>query len=920
MALVGLFLASWLGAAYASAAVTKVASGEGHTVFIKSDGTLWGFGNNLSGQLGVGRGTQQPAQVTGGTNVVAAAAGGYFTMFLKSDGTLWGAGINRAGQLGNGEWNDNTFLPTQVNGGTNVTDVSTGYAHTVFVRSDGTLWATGDNSGGQLGDGTNTNRSIPVQVSGGTNVTAIAAGDIQTFFIKSDGTLWAMGDNSYGQLGDGTITSRNTPVQVVGGTNVVRVAAGSSHTAFLKTDGTLWVTGRNSYGQLGDGTWTDRSTPVQVGTGVAAIAAGGRFTLFLKTDGTLWSMGDNTNGQLGDGTTNPRKSPVQVSGGADVAVIAAGSTHALFIKTNGSFWGMGSNSLSQLGDSIEFGALTPALINDSIVFMPISSPSLAAGSTLNFTVSATDADNNTLTYSAANLPSGATFTPATRSFNWVSLPTQVGTYNVTFSVTDGAVTISRRVSITMTDGTPPTIPTGLSGIGTSPTRISLTWTPSTDNVGVIFYRVYRNGTQIGTTSSTSFSDSGLQTGTTYNYTVDAMDNSNNASAKSASVSVAPSLTGPQTRYVTNASTLSAALAESVANPSATFTINLAAGTYSVGGSPLPNLSVAGTTVQGPLSEPYAIIDGDGLAGGVVFSVTASNVTISGVIFRNVASHAITIQPHADSGRILGCSFYGTGATAAILGRGCTNWIVAVNELYNIAGTVATAEPAIYFYEGCASLSVANNLIQDCDRGIGFGAGATENNGSVWIFNNMIADTRTVSHGGPGISVASITSSGSSIDNNTVYQVGSYANAIEYNNNSATITLRNNLTNKAITGSNSPSVVTATNNTAAVAAWFRDPNDGDLRLASAVPGVVNAGTTISGLTIDIEGDARPSGLAFDIGADEYIQPVSPNPPPSPNPPAPASSGDGGGGGGAPSVAYWLALIALGLARGLRQARR
>jgi len=915
MALAGMLLLNCVNTAHASATVAKIAEGGYDTFFIKSDGTLWSMGWHNYGEIGDGTGSTHPAsvQVSGGTNVAAIAASSTHAVFVKTDGTLWAVGEN-SGDLGDGTW-DNRSIPVPVIGGTNVAAVAAGADHTIFLKTDGTLWAMGANSHGQLGDGTTTSRNTPVPVSGGTNVASIAAGGFHTVFAKTDGTLWAVGQNTDGQLGDGTTTDRLIPVPVSKGSDVTAVVGGAFHTVFLKTDGTLWTMGANSYGQLGDGTTISRSTPAQVSgiAHVAAVAAGGSHTVFLKADNTLWAMGENFFGELGDGTTTDRHTPVQVIGGTNVTAIAAGGATTVFLKNNGRIWGTGSNSAGELSGINPDSVTTPALINLSISLTPIGSKTVGLGTTLSFTISATDSNNDTLTYSATNLPSGATFTPTTQTFSWSPL-TLVRPYPaVTFNVTDGFVTVSETIMVFVTDITPPSIPTHLSGSAASSTAVLLTWTPSTDNVGVNLYRVYRNGVSIGDTLSPSYSDTFLKPGTTYSYTVTAEDLAGNVSAQSAAVSVKLEFTGAQTRNVTDANTLTTALAEAVANPSATFTINLAAGTYTVGSTPLPDLSISGTTIQGPLSEPYAIIDGTGLSGGVVFNVTASNVTLSGLTFKNVATHAITIQPHADSGSILGCSFYGTGATAAILGRGCANWMVLLNDIYDIAGTTAMAEPAIYFHEGVTNLAVSNNLLQDCDRGIGFGSGATENNGSGWIFNNMISDTRTTGNFGPGISVASIASSGVSIDNNTVYQAGGYANAIEYNNNTATITLRNNLTNKAIKGSNSPSVIAATNNANAVAAWFKDPSDCDLRLTSAISGVVNAGTTINGLTIDIEGDPRPTGSAFDIGADEYTGPASPVDPSSGGTGSTGSSSGSNKGGGAPTGWFFGALAAVAMAR-------
>ena len=142
----------------------------------------------------------------------------------------------------------------------------------------------GYNSYGQLGDGTTTQRTTPVQVA--TGVSQVAAAGGHSLFVKTDGTLWAMGYNAWGQLGDGTTTQRTTPVQVATGLSLV--AAGGninygSHSLFVKSGGTLWAMGHNAQGQLGDGTTTNRSTPVQVGEHATAIAAGTSHSIAIIT-------------------------------------------------------------------------------------------------------------------------------------------------------------------------------------------------------------------------------------------------------------------------------------------------------------------------------------------------------------------------------------------------------------------------------------------------------------------------------------------------------------------------------------------------------------------------------------------------------------------------------------------------------------
>jgi hypothetical protein len=233
------------------------------------------------------------------------------TVYLKSDGTVWAWGDNGSGQLGNGTTTDSA-VPLQVAGLTGVTVVSAGRNHTVALKGDGT-W--GNNDSGQLGDGTTSGRTAPVQAGGLTDVIAVAAGSGDTVALRSDGTVWTWGNNSSGQLGDGTTTNRSTPVQVSSLTGATGIAVGYDHTVALKSDGTVWAWGNNSNGQLGNGTTTNSSSPVQSSglSLVAGIAAGTKDTFALKTDGTVRAWGINGSGQLGIGTTTDSAAPVQIS-------------------------------------------------------------------------------------------------------------------------------------------------------------------------------------------------------------------------------------------------------------------------------------------------------------------------------------------------------------------------------------------------------------------------------------------------------------------------------------------------------------------------------------------------------------------------------------------------------------------------------
>jgi alpha-tubulin suppressor-like RCC1 family protein len=336
-----------------SASVVEVATGQVVTCARKSDGTLWCWGWGCQGQLAQGTQPKQdsavPLQTVLGSDVVQVALGDEHNCARNSDGTLWCWGRNDNGQLGIGSTIPTgnclgASTPAQVAAlGGDVVDVSAGGNHTCARKSDGTLWCWGENDHGELGDGTTNGetcpsgsscRTSPVQVAAlGANVVEVATGYNHTCARKSDGTLWCWGSNANGQLGDGTITGQScaggypckpSPVQVSAlGTDVVEVAAGGSyylqhlgHTCARRSDGTLWCWGSNVLGQLGDGTTGGQScsggyacspSPTQVaalGSTVVKVTAGVLNTCARKNDGTLWCWGHNGYGQIGDGTSS----------------------------------------------------------------------------------------------------------------------------------------------------------------------------------------------------------------------------------------------------------------------------------------------------------------------------------------------------------------------------------------------------------------------------------------------------------------------------------------------------------------------------------------------------------------------------------------------------------------------------------------
>jgi alpha-tubulin suppressor-like RCC1 family protein len=362
----------------ATPVVTQIAAGENTSLYVMSDGSLWGMGDNYYGELGLGQtntGTSIPTEIVVG-GVTTVCAGYVHTLFRESDGSLWGMGYNQDGELGDGTYTTQ-FSPEKLVS-SQVTVIAAGYEFSLygtfhFPAGPSSLLGMGYDSFGQLGKGFFTTNRPQVIVSSpigeGAAATAVAAGEAESLFIQPGGSLWDMGDNLFGELGDGTTSNKFAPEEIVA-SNVVAVAASEgADSLFIKSDGSLWGMGYNGDGQLGIGNTDPTNTVPEeiVASNVVAVAAGDGHTLFIKSDGSLWGMGVNGKGQLGIGDTNPTNTiPVQILPG-NVSAIAAGGTRSLFIKSDGSLWGMGDNTYGLLGDARYTG----------IVYVPIEIVPLA---------------------------------------------------------------------------------------------------------------------------------------------------------------------------------------------------------------------------------------------------------------------------------------------------------------------------------------------------------------------------------------------------------------------------------------------------------------------------------------------------------------------------------------------------------------
>lgn len=336
------------------AAGSNPVAGSSHMAAIKTDGTLWTWGSNLKGQLGQLTATtasrSSPTTVDATTSWREVACGQEFVIAVKTDGTLWSWGANSAGVLGlNVATNVSRSSPVTVSTATTWRRVAAGggflgatsKALAAAIKADGSLWTWGSGTYGALGTNAVADRSVPTLVSDPLgeiyNWTKVAVGQSHMVAIRTDGSAWAWGSGTSGQLGNLTTVGRSSPISIAGGSTIAwkEVAAGSNYSAGVKVDGSLWTWGQNASVQLGTGeaTTASRSSPITVfggGTTWKTVACGYSHTAAVKTDGTLWTWGANAAGQLGDGTLVNKSTPILVTtmSGGWKSVAASGDTTA----------------------------------------------------------------------------------------------------------------------------------------------------------------------------------------------------------------------------------------------------------------------------------------------------------------------------------------------------------------------------------------------------------------------------------------------------------------------------------------------------------------------------------------------------------------------------------------------------------------
>ncbi len=441
--LIAVIIAVLAGGGGLAAVETQVASGEDFSLLLDADGAVWAWGANGRGQLGNGTTTAAPpsapvAVTLGGSpfrQAIAIAAGGdsngnSFALALRADGTVWAWGDNSFGECGDGTSGVNRTNPVQVKiaGGTplgNIIAISAGTEHALAVRADGTVWAWGQNSSGQFGNGTVISQSFAVQMPGISSAISVAAGHDQSLILLANGTVFACGGNARGQLGDLSTTQRTTPVQVIISRttsvfpfrvtttylrNVTAISAGLEAGMALTAAGEVYTWGDDTWGQLGLGSTTAtpslQATQVTTLDKIRSISCGLWGSKWaLDVGGNLYGWGYAIDGRLGFADVTNRNVPQRISQppGQDVrqmsegrqvgafitgsgAVyrcgtgtgtpslvsapwnmlgimqVAQGGSHTLYLKADGTVWATGNNDSGQLGDGTTATAYRPVQV------------------------------------------------------------------------------------------------------------------------------------------------------------------------------------------------------------------------------------------------------------------------------------------------------------------------------------------------------------------------------------------------------------------------------------------------------------------------------------------------------------------------------------------------------------------------------
>lgn len=336
----------------------QVSVGGAHACMIRANRTLWCWGANRGGQLGIGTrapslstATPLPKKVGKAKNWKYVTAGGGHTCAIRTNGAGWCWG-HKDIALGTGTSGHQT-RPKPILGGHSWLSLDAGQTNTCGIASNNTLWCWGWNGSGQVGDGTDTNRRLPTRVGIASDWIQVSVGSHHTCGLRAGGSAWCWGEG--GQLGNGVSSDSNVPTAVVStGSPWLQFSAGGYHTCGIKADQSMWCWGNGANGELGTGSYDNELVPTRVGLATdwvpGSLDVGTSHSCANRSTSGAFCWGSNLDGELGDNTRINRSVPRPVATGGNFTSLALGPSNSCGLRSNQTVWCWGFNLNGQLGN------------------------------------------------------------------------------------------------------------------------------------------------------------------------------------------------------------------------------------------------------------------------------------------------------------------------------------------------------------------------------------------------------------------------------------------------------------------------------------------------------------------------------------------------------------------------------------------